>query len=76
MNGLPWLSWLVFFPLLAAVGIALLPATATRAIRAWAVTAAFAEAIFSLPLWWRLQPASPGWQFEERRAWLPALGAR
>jgi NADH-quinone oxidoreductase subunit M len=75
MNGMPWLSWLVFFPLLAAVGIALLPATATRAIRAWAVVAAFAEAIFSLPLWWRLVPADPGWQFEEKRAWLPALGA-
>jgi len=75
MNGLPWLSLLVFFPLLAAVGIVLLPATATRAIRNWAITAAFAEAIFSLPLWWRLQPAMPGWQFEERRDWLPALGA-
>jgi len=75
MNGIPWLSWLVFFPLLAAVGIALLPATATRAIRNWAITAAFAEAVFSLPLWWRLHPSMPGWQFEERRDWLPALGA-
>ena len=75
MNGMPWLSWLVFFPLLAAVGIALLPATATRAIRGWAITAAFAEAVFSLPLWWRLDPSGPGWQFEERRDWLPALGA-
>jgi len=75
ISGIPWLSWLVFFPLLAAVGIALLPATATRAIRAWAVTAAFAEAVFSLPLWWRLVPTDPGWQFEEKRAWLPALGA-
>src|SRR5262245_61064309 len=75
MNGMPWLSWLVFFPLLAAVGIVLLPATAARAIRVWAVIAAFAEAAFSLPLWWRLQPAIPGWQFKEKRAWLPALGA-
>ncbi len=75
MNGVPWLSWLVFFPLLAAAGIALLPATATRALRVWAVAAAFAEAVFSLPLWWRLVPSAPGWQFEERRPWLPALGA-
>jgi len=75
VSEFPWLSWLVFFPLLSAVLIALLPATAERAIRTWAIAVAIAEALFSLPLWWRLEPANPGWQFEEKVSWLPALGA-
>ena len=75
MSEFPWLSLLVFFPLVAAVVVALMPATAARAIRVWAVAAAFAEAAISLPLWWRLKPLDPAWQFEEKRSWLPALGA-
>jgi NADH-quinone oxidoreductase subunit M len=75
MTEFPWLSWLVFFPLMGAVLIALMPATAERAIRRWAITVSIAELLFSLPLWWRFVPAQPGWQFEEKHAWLPALGA-
>ncbi|HEY2955887.1 MAG TPA: NADH-quinone oxidoreductase subunit M [Candidatus Eisenbacteria bacterium] len=75
MSEFPWLSWLVFFPLLSAVLIVLLPATAERAIRRWAIAVVFAEVLFSLPLWWRLESANPGWQFEEKLRWLPALGA-
>ena len=70
-----WLSWLIFFPLLGAVMIVLLPPTAQRAIRWWATVVAVAEFLFSLPLWWRYQPANPAWQFEEHRDWLPSLGA-
>ena len=70
-----WLSWLIFFPLLGAVMIVLLPPTAQRAIRWWATVVAVAEFLFSLPLWWRYQPANPAWQFEEHREWLPSLGA-
>jgi len=75
VSEFPWLSWLVFFPLLSAVLIALLPATAERAIRRWAIAVGFAEVLFSLPLWWRLEPGNGGWQFEEKLSWLPALGA-
>jgi NADH-quinone oxidoreductase subunit M len=71
----PWLSWLVFFPLAGAVLLAFLPADADRLIRRWALTVAAAEVAFSLPLWWRLAPVQPGWQFAERRDWLPGLGA-
>src|SRR5258706_3830815 len=52
-----------------------MPANADRLIRRWALTVAIAEVAFSLPLWWRLVPAQPGWQFAERREWLPGLGA-
>jgi len=71
----PWLTWLVFFPLIGAALVALLPATAHRAVRLWATVVALAELAFSLPLWWRLVPAQPGWQFEERHRWIPGLGA-
>ncbi len=72
----PWLSWLVFFPLMGAVLLVLMPAGAGRAIRRWATTVALAEFAFSVPLWWRVVPGQPGWQFVERHDWLPALGAR
>ena len=75
MTEFPWLTWLVFFPLAGAVLLVLLPATADRLIRTWALTVATAEVAFSLPLWWRLVPSRPGWQFAERHDWLPALGA-
>jgi NADH-quinone oxidoreductase subunit M len=71
----PWLTWLVFFPLAGAVLLAFMPADADRLVRRWALTVALAELAFSLPLWWRLEPGRPGWQFAERHPWLPGLGA-
>jgi NADH-quinone oxidoreductase subunit M len=75
VTGFPWLTWLIFFPLLGAGLLAFFPATADRAIRRWATVVALAEVAFSLPLWWRVLPGMAGWQFEETRAWIPALGA-
>jgi NADH-quinone oxidoreductase subunit M len=71
-----WLSWLIFFPLLGAGILVMLPREADRLIRRWATTVAIAELLFSLPLWWRLVPGAPAFQFVEDRAWFPALGAR
>ncbi len=75
MFGLPWLTLLIFFPLAAAVLLAAMPATATRAIKRFALVASVVEFAISLPLWWRFDPQAPGWQFAEDRAWLPFLGA-
>jgi NADH-quinone oxidoreductase subunit M len=75
VSSIPWLSLLIFFPLAGAVFIALLPRGAERAIRTWATVVAVAEVAFSLPLWWRLSPDQPAWQFAEHRAWLPFWGA-
>ena len=55
MNEFPWLSWLIFFPLLSAALIAVLPGTSGRTIRWLATVASLAELAFSLPLWWRYQ---------------------
>jgi NADH-quinone oxidoreductase subunit M len=73
--GFPWLSWLIFFPLISAILIVLMPARAERPIRWFAGLAAIAEVLFALPLWWRLIPGQAGWQFAEDRPWLPFLGA-
>ena len=75
MTQLPWLSSLIFFPLVGAVVLALLPARAERAHRLWATLIALAEVAFALPLWWRVEPGPPGWQFAEKRDWLPMFGA-
>ena len=72
---LPWLSIIVFFPLLAAAITALLPQRAEKLIRAWATIAALAELAIAAPLWWKVQPHAQGWQFAESRSWLPAFGA-
>ena len=75
MNEFPFLSWLVFFPLLCAVLIAVLPGTSGPTLRWLATIASLAELAFSLPLWWRYRPGEPGWQFVEQLSWIPGLGA-
>ena len=75
MNGVPWLSLLIFLPLVGAGVLLLFPSGAERAIRRWATTVALAELVVSLPLWWKYLPGQTGWQFVERRAWLPMWGA-
>ncbi|MCC6649621.1 MAG: NADH-quinone oxidoreductase subunit M [Candidatus Eisenbacteria bacterium] len=76
MAPIPWLSLLVFFPLVAAVLIAIMPAGAHKPIRLWATLAALAEFVFSIPLWWRIAPGQAGFQFEEKLDWIPAIGAQ
>ena len=70
-----WLTLLIFFPLAAGVLLALMPAGATRSIKRLALGASLVELVLSLPLWWRFDPGTPGWQFAEKRPWLPFLGA-
>ena len=75
MNEFPWLSWLIFFPLLVAVLIAVLPNTSGWTLRWLATIGSLAELAFSLPLWWRYRPGDPGWQFVEQVPWISSLGA-
>ena len=73
MTHLPWLSWLVFFPLLGAVVVAVAP---ERFARTLATLFAAAEVAFAVPLWWKLDLHHSGWQFVENRPWIPQWGAR
>jgi NADH-quinone oxidoreductase subunit M len=75
VNDFPWLSLLVFFPLLGAVVVAMLPERAAALAKQVAAFFALAEFGLSLPLWWRVVPGAPGFQFEEMHDWIPAIGA-
>ncbi len=75
VSSMPWLSFLVFFPLVAAALLALMPRGAERSAKRWATLAAAIEFAVSLPLWWRIVPGAPGFQFEEKVAWIPSIGA-
>jgi NADH-quinone oxidoreductase subunit M len=68
----PWLTWIIFLPLVGAVAVALLPERLTRTV---ATAFALAECALALPLWWKMNLTVGGWQFAERRPWLPMWGA-
>ena len=53
---IPWLSFLVFFPLVAAAVLWILPRGAERSARIWGTVAAAIELVVSLPLWSKLVP--------------------
>jgi NADH-quinone oxidoreductase subunit M len=69
------LSIILFTPLAGLVVLLLIPGKNKDLIRVWANLAAFAGFLISLPLVFRFQPGTPGYQFEERVEWIPALGA-
>ena len=65
----PFLSVLIFSPLVAVAIAAFI--RSDRALRWWALAATSAIAVFSLPLYWRFDPATPVFQFREFTAWIP-----
>ena len=72
MEHFPWLSWLVFFPLAGAAVVSLAPERMSRTL---ATLFAAVETALALPLWWRMSLKTGGWQFAERREWIPQWGA-
>lgn len=74
MTGLPWITVLTFTPLVGAFVILL----ATPKNRNWARAIAIAASVVSLAitllLWHGFSSASGMLQFQERHAWIPALG--
>ncbi len=69
------LSIVLFTPLAGLAVLLLLPLKSKDLIRVWANLASFAGFLISLPLLSRFNNATPGFQFEERFDWIPALGA-
>ncbi len=69
------LSIILFTPLAGLAVLLLLPAKNKNVIRLWANLASFIGFLISLPLVSRFQTGAPGFQFEERFDWIPALGA-
>jgi NADH-quinone oxidoreductase subunit M len=68
--GLPILSFLVFFPLVGAGLLALVPKSAEKSIKWFAFAISVIEFAASLPLYFNYKPSVPGMQFEEFRPWL------
>src|SRR5271157_1961080 len=69
------LSFVLFTPLAGLAVLLLLPSKNKDLIRIWANVASFAGFLISLPLVSRFQAGAPGFQFEERFNWIPAMGA-
>src|SRR5579871_3963480 len=69
------LSIILLTPLAGLAVLLLIPGKNKDLIRIWANVASFAGFLISLPLARRFQAGIPGFQFEERADWIPALGA-
>lgn len=72
--NLPILSFLIGWPLLAALIIALLPREDVRLVKGFALFAVGIELALSLVLWANFDPTTPEMQFVERYAWVPQFG--
>ncbi len=75
MNDFPLLSLILFTPLVGAGALLLVPKRNEDAIRVVANLFALAGFLVSLPLWFSYDQASAAYQFVERRAWIPSIGA-
>src|SRR5262245_26402312 len=70
-----YLSLILFLPLAGALVVLLIPKQNEDAIRWVANITAFAGFLVSVPLWFRYNPQSADFQFIERTAWIPSVGA-
>jgi NADH-quinone oxidoreductase subunit M len=76
MNGFPILSLTTFLPLIGA-GLILLArgdeATTARSARNIALLTSVVTFVLSLLIWFNFDRSNPGFQFEEKAEWMPAL---
>ena len=70
-----YLSLLLFLPLAGAVVLLLVPKENVSAIKWIANVVAFAGFVISVPLWNWYNPQDSDFQFVERAAWIPSIGA-
>ena len=71
----PLLSLIMFTPLVGAVTLLFVNKHSEDTIRWIANVFAGLGFLVSLPLWFAFDAASPDWQFVERAAWIPSIGA-
>jgi NADH-quinone oxidoreductase subunit M len=67
------LSILILLPVLASLGMLLIPADRKPVIKTWALGASLLNLALGLGLWFGFQP-EVGFQFAEKADWLPSLG--
>ena len=73
--GFPLLSLILFTPLVGVVLLLLTDRRQEDRIRWIANATAGAGFLVSLPLWFWYDTQDAGWQFVERLAWIPSIGA-
>ncbi len=69
------LSLILFTPLAGAAALLLVDRRRADVIRRVANGCAGVTFLLALPLWFRFEPFGAPWQFVERKAWIPAIGA-
>jgi NADH-quinone oxidoreductase subunit M len=74
VSQLPLLSILLACPVAGLAGILVTPGRYPGAIRRIAAASGVAALAVVAVLWFRFAPATPGYQFVEHRAWVPAFG--
>jgi len=72
--GIPILSFLIFFPLVGAAALLLIPGSRPQAVRIAAFAVSAITFVASIPLFTLFDAARPGMQFVERAPWVPSLG--
>ncbi len=72
--GIPILSFLIFFPLVGAGAILLLPSSRERAIKLVAFGVSVVAFLASIPLFTMFDASRRGMQFAEHAPWVPSLG--
>ena len=71
----PLLSLILFTPLAGAVVLLFISKQSENLIRWIANVTVGLGFLVSLPLWFWYDSQDPGWQFVERHAWIPSIGA-
>ncbi len=74
--GFPFLSIILFLPLLGAAVLMFVPKENSSAIRLIANLFALAGFLVSVPLWFWYNVQDAGYQFVERMPWIPSVGAQ
>jgi NADH-quinone oxidoreductase subunit M len=70
-NGFPYLSALIFLPLIGALLLLAMPGD--NACRNWTLIVTVVTALLSLPLYWNFDLTTHLYQFGEHHVWIPGL---
>jgi NADH-quinone oxidoreductase subunit M len=69
------LSWILFTPVIGAIVLLFVPREWDNAQRVIGNVFGMLGLVVSLPLIWRFQIGTPGYQFRESYDWIPSIGA-
>src|SRR2546427_10357537 len=69
------LSWILFTPVIGAIVLLFIPPERDSLHRVIGTVFGMLGLVVSLPLIWRFQIGTPGYQFRESFDWIPSIGA-